>query len=137
MPSIKLKPVAKAIKSRSENHHKFFEKRTAMSKHSSIRFGRNCKTFIVRHAYKYAHYHSSIRRQDMKFICPAFSPPRTAEASPRCGRRYFPDFIFARREFIRKTLEGVHDDDCDIKIKINSIQNPNILLTALRHIAET
>lgn len=35
---------------------------------------------------------------------------------------------------MRETLEGVHDDDCDIKIKINSIQTQTF---SLRHIAKT
>lgn len=54
------------------------------------------------------------------------------------GAKTLPDFISpASRKFMQGALEGVHDDDCDIKIKINSNlsqTNANILL---RHIAES
>lgn len=38
---------------------------------------------------------------------------------------------------MRETLEGVHDDDCDIKIKINSSLSSPENAKLLRHIAET
>lgn len=47
-------------------------------------------------------------------------------------RNIFQRFYFDESaKFMRETLEGLHDDDCDIKIKINSIptRDANIFLT--------
>lgn len=81
----------------------------------------NCKIFIVRHAYKYAHYHSYIRRDINATSLLAFTAEQGSEGS-----------FFSRRKFMPETLEAVHDDDCDIKMKINSMPSANTF--ALRNL---
>jgi hypothetical protein len=96
----------------------------------------NCKTFIVRHAYKYAHYHSYICRDinvSYSFcflLTPNINVNKKKSSPQRISTRFLLHFsIFLstfcckRRKFMHETLEGVHDDDCDIKIKINSISS--------------
>lgn len=74
----------------------------------------NCKIFIVRHAYKYAHYHSYIHR-DINAPC-----IRLPQNDKTRERKTSPDSSSVPWKFMPEALEAVHDDDCDIKIKISS-----------------